>query len=45
MLLKRVLLIAAAAALLTAPAMAAGDDASYAAPGQKMHRSQGHLGA
>jgi hypothetical protein len=39
MLAKRALLIAAAATLLSAPAMAASDDAS---PGQMMHKYGSH---
>jgi hypothetical protein len=41
MLIKRALLIAAAATLLSVPAMAAGDDTS-SSPGQMMHKYGSH---
>jgi uncharacterized low-complexity protein len=41
MFIKRALLIAAAATLLSAPAMAAGDDTS-SSPGQMMHKHGSH---
>jgi hypothetical protein len=42
MLIKRALFITAAATLLSAPAMAAGDNPSSSSPGQMMHKYGSH---